>query len=293
MKRFPKLKGIFPPLLTPMFDNGALDMEGYRKMTNIILESNDVNGLFVMGATGEYPHLSSDEKIEILKVFSSIDKKGKVIAANVTGKDAQETTAMMKLAADCGIDIAFVISSFLTDSNVEDACGEIEKAGIPFMVYFSPFLKDEGCDIIKLVGELMKHPSFVGLKDSFGDMEDFSSLCALYGDEISVFEGIEMLFLPALACGADGIIGGGLNFNPGIFTEIKNKFDMRDCSAAVKLQHKAIMNWRSVENKAILLCKKIWKEKGIINGAFSRYYKDSSVLDEELAAAKKMFKYNI
>ena len=51
-----KLRGVFTALITPMFEDGEIDYEGWRKLINFQLESG-ITGLVPLGTTGETPTL--------------------------------------------------------------------------------------------------------------------------------------------------------------------------------------------------------------------------------------------
>ena len=51
------LKGIVPPLVTPLTKNLDLDVEGLRRLIDHVIEGG-VSGVFILGTTGEISRLS-------------------------------------------------------------------------------------------------------------------------------------------------------------------------------------------------------------------------------------------
>lgn len=51
------LRGIIPPLVTPLIDNNTLDIEGLERLISNTV-SGGVHGLFILGTTGEFAGLS-------------------------------------------------------------------------------------------------------------------------------------------------------------------------------------------------------------------------------------------
>ncbi|MSU48068.1 MAG: hypothetical protein EXS37_03095 [Opitutus sp.] len=50
------IRGIIPPMITPLLDAATLDREGLARLIEHIL-AGGVHGLFVLGTTGEGPSL--------------------------------------------------------------------------------------------------------------------------------------------------------------------------------------------------------------------------------------------
>ena len=58
------LRGIIPPLVTPLTHDGSLDLEGLERLIGMLLGAG-VHGVFPLGTTGEAPHLSRELRAEI------------------------------------------------------------------------------------------------------------------------------------------------------------------------------------------------------------------------------------
>ncbi|MFA7054684.1 MAG: dihydrodipicolinate synthase family protein, partial [Kiritimatiellia bacterium] len=60
------LKGVVPPMVTPLLDNHTLDVMGLERLVEHIL-SGHVHGLFLLGTTGEAPDLSYELRHELVQ----------------------------------------------------------------------------------------------------------------------------------------------------------------------------------------------------------------------------------
>ena len=60
------LRGVVPPMVTPLLDNETLDVEGLERLVEHIL-SGHVHGLFLLGTTGEAPDLNYALRHELVK----------------------------------------------------------------------------------------------------------------------------------------------------------------------------------------------------------------------------------
>ena len=71
-----EIKGIIPPIITPMNEDESINFEELRKQIERQLEGG-VHGLFAFGTNGEGYILSEQEKYEVLEVM--VDQvKGRV-----------------------------------------------------------------------------------------------------------------------------------------------------------------------------------------------------------------------
>jgi len=53
---YDRLHGVIVPLLTPFTADGHVDEESLRRLTNHVIDGG-VNGVFIMGTTGEFQYL--------------------------------------------------------------------------------------------------------------------------------------------------------------------------------------------------------------------------------------------
>ena len=142
----------------------------------------------------------------------------------------------------------------------------------------------------ELVECLLGIPTFVGLKDSSKDLELFAVLCARFGDQVSVIQGVEMLHLAALALGGAGVIGGGANVYPGLLKRLSAAFEAGDLERARKLQLAVIEAWAFLADSGHFrsLVKALWQDQGCATGTFSLCDGPVTVSAPELARAREL-----
>ena len=72
-----KLTGLIPPMVTPLDAKRRLDKKGTRNMVRHLLKGG-VDGIFLLGTTGEGPHLSYAIREELVKtVCAEVRKYGR------------------------------------------------------------------------------------------------------------------------------------------------------------------------------------------------------------------------
>ncbi|MFO7936475.1 MAG: dihydrodipicolinate synthase family protein [Kiritimatiellia bacterium] len=95
------LRGIVPPMVTPLKDNETLDIEGLQRLVEHILEGH-VHGLFLLGTTGEAPDLNYDLRHELVKrVCKQVDGRVPVLVG-VTDTIFSESLNLARISAEAG-----------------------------------------------------------------------------------------------------------------------------------------------------------------------------------------------
>src|ERR1044071_1142100 len=108
------LRGIIPAIVTPMTNDGALDLPALRRYVQWLADQGPV-ALAVNVDTGEGPHLTVDEKRQTLEtVAEAVAGKCKVVAG-VAGPSTAQGVTNAKAARSAGADalLIFPISAFL------------------------------------------------------------------------------------------------------------------------------------------------------------------------------------
>src|SRR2546427_7422671 len=101
------LKGIVPPLVTPLRDRDELDVPGLERLIEHIL-SGGVSGLFILGTTGEGPSLSYRLRRELIeRVCKQVNHRVPVLVG-ITDTAFVESVNVGRCAADFGADALVV-----------------------------------------------------------------------------------------------------------------------------------------------------------------------------------------
>ncbi len=108
------LRGIIPAIVTPMTNEGELDLPALRRYVQWLAEQGPV-ALAVNVDTGEGPHLTADEKRQTLEtVAEAVAGKCKVVGG-IAGPSTAQGIANARAAQSAGADalLIFPISAFL------------------------------------------------------------------------------------------------------------------------------------------------------------------------------------
>ena len=119
-----KLQGAFTALVTPMFEDGSINYEGWRKLIQLQLEGG-ISGLVPLGTTGETPTLEEspeEEKLieivvsEVKQYKEKLAKEGKSreipIILGASSNNTKDAVKYVKRAKEMGADYALVVTPY-------------------------------------------------------------------------------------------------------------------------------------------------------------------------------------
>lgn len=106
-------RGVYAPVVV-FFDSAEdLDIAALQAHVQRLAKAG-VAGLVIQGSNGEAPHLSHDERKQIISVASSVLKEhgrpGAVIIAGCGAQSTRESIELCKEAKESGADYALVLS---------------------------------------------------------------------------------------------------------------------------------------------------------------------------------------
>jgi dihydrodipicolinate synthase/N-acetylneuraminate lyase len=204
------LKGAIAAAVTPLRDGGeALDEEAFAPYVEY-LAAGGVDGIFVLGTTGEGILLSADERKRAGALFVEAAAEGLDVALHCGAQTTAETVALAVHAAEIGADAVAVIGPPYYALDAEALVGHFVAAAeacapLPFYVY--EFRARAGYsippDVIGRLRELA--PNLAGLKVSNQPFEDVAPYLV---EGLDVFVGAESLVLRGLESGAAGAVSG-------------------------------------------------------------------------------------
>src|SRR4051794_21575007 len=95
------LRGIIPPLVTPLLGDDRLDLPGLGRLIEHVL-GGGVHGLFLLGTTGEAPGLSHRLRCELVeRACGQVGGRVSVLVG-ITDTSFVESVEMAEHAADAG-----------------------------------------------------------------------------------------------------------------------------------------------------------------------------------------------
>lgn len=225
-----ELKGIIPPVVTPMNADETVNIPELRNQVERQI-AGGVHGIFPFGTNGEGYILSLKEKEEILE--ATVDQvKGRIPVYAGTGCiSTRDTIYMSKRAQELGADALSIITpSFALASQKElyDHYVEVAKhVDIPIVLYNIPARTGNKL-LPETVAKLAKDVDVImGAKDSSGDRDNLKAYITLtrdVGKDFAVLAGNDGNILFCLKEGGAGGIAGRANLWPATVASIYDCF---------------------------------------------------------------------
>lgn len=217
------LNGIIPPMVTPLLENGDLDLQGLNNLIEHML-AGGVHGIFLLGTTGEGPSLDHSTRKHLVSEACVIIKKRVPVLVCITDTSLKESVELANYSKEAGADALVVAPPYYLPISQSEMCDYLECLApllpLPFLLYNMP-----SCTKLHLSFETVQRSrelGAIGIKDSSGDMEYLYALLDQYKDDsnFSIITGTELFLPETILNGGQGAVAGGANFFPRLFVEI-------------------------------------------------------------------------
>jgi 4-hydroxy-tetrahydrodipicolinate synthase len=234
------IRGIVPPIATPINSDETVDEKGMRRLVNFLLDQG-VHGLFVMGGTGEFFCFPDREKAKAIEIVVDEAAGRAPVIAGISDLSTRRAIDNAHMAQEKGVDFIASLPPFFFNLSQDWICSfytaiaaEID---VPLMLY--NILNPINTNILpETIDKLSRHPRIVGIKDSeeFTHVEEV--LFSTHEQEFRVLIGLESLFYAGVNLGAAGGVLSAANFCPRLCVEIYEKTVAGEQEQAIVLQKK-------------------------------------------------------
>jgi 2-dehydro-3-deoxy-D-pentonate aldolase len=240
----PRLQGIVPPMVTPLKDRDTLDVEGLERLVEHIV-AGKVQGLFILGTSGEGPGLSYRLRKELIQRTCHQLRGRLPVLVGITDTAFTEAVSLAQCAAAAGAAAVVTAGPYYLPTAQPELFDYVEhlvrELPLPLFIYNMPQLTKVHFEP-ETLRKLTQLEKIVGLKDSSGDLGYFEKLVALKRErpDWSVFIGPEHLLVDSMQRGGDGGVNGGANFYPQLFVELYQAVKTGDAARTEQLQQRLL-----------------------------------------------------
>jgi len=241
-----KLTGLIAAAPTPFKVDGALDLDRIPELVEHLLQDG-VNGLYVLGSTGEGVSMTSDERRQVAEKFIDVMKGRKPVIVQVGHLSVFESKNLAAHAASAGADaISATPPGYfrpITMNALIDSAAEIASQApqLPFYFYSIPRLTGIDVDMTEFLEQAKERiPTLAGLKFTSHSVNEFHACLELDRRRFDCLWGSDEMLLSALAVGTRGMIGTTYNFAAPLYRQMIDHFQRGDLTAAQQLQSRAV-----------------------------------------------------
>lgn len=218
-----KLRGIIVPLATPLISQDSLDLRGLNNLTEHVI-AGGVNGIFILGTTGEAQHLSYCTRRELIIQCAQAVRERIPLLVGISDTSIEEAVSLAEIAAQVGAMAVVATPPYYYLPGQHELIrfyrSLADKLPLPLYLYNMPSHVKVNIEP-ETVLALAEHRNIVGLKDSSANAVYFQKLLYLLkGKPFSLFMGPEEVTAEVVMMGAHGGVNGGANLFPSLYTAL-------------------------------------------------------------------------
>ncbi len=208
--------GSMVALVTPMNEDGSLDVAALRKLIDFHIE-NGTEAIIAVGTTGESATLDHEEHCEVIRLVME-RVKGRIPVIAGTGANATTEAIELTLCAEkTGADACLLVTPYYNKPTQEGLYRHYkavaEAVPIPQILYNVP--GRTACDMLpETVERLSAIPNIIGIKEATGKMDRAREILQRCGDRLDLYSGDDATALELILLGGRGVISVTANVAP-------------------------------------------------------------------------------
>jgi len=209
-------KGSLVAIVTPMSEDGGLDLERFRSLLDFHI-AQGTDGIVVVGTTGESPTVDFDEHHLLMQ--TAVDHvAGRIpVIAGTGANSTREAIDLSIYAKNAGVDACLSVAPYYNKPTQEGLYQHFkaiaEAVDIPHILYNVPgrTVADIHNDTALRLAQI---PNIIGIKDATGNIGRGSDLLLRAPADFSIYSGDDVSALALLLLGGHGTISVTANVAP-------------------------------------------------------------------------------
>ena len=237
------IKGIIPPIITPVNDDSSVNEAKMRDQVDFVINGG-VHGILAFGSNSEFYIFDDDEYSKILGII--IDQvKGRVpVYMGIGAIRTQRCIKLAKLAQELGADGISVLQPMFLKPTEEEMYAHFSSIAnsvptMPMLLYNNPGKTGYTMSYSFVMKMIETCPNVVGMKDSSGDMTRTAETIRMTRDVergFKVFGGKDTLVYGTLVHGGAGAVCTTANIFHELVCSIYEKFVAGDLKGSLEAQ---------------------------------------------------------
>ncbi len=217
-----EFRGTGVALVTP-FKDGKVDFKSLKKLINHTIDGG-LEFLVSLGTTGESATLSVEEKLKVLEFTADVNQGRVPLVAGFGGNDTKKVIETIQNFHFNGYDAILSVSPAYnkpTQEGIYRHFMAIEAiAPRPIILYNVP--SRTGANMTAQTTLRLAHSSdkFIAVKEASGNLQQCMEIVQNKPKDFLVLSGDDLITLPMLAFGIDGVISVVANAFPRQFSEM-------------------------------------------------------------------------
>ena len=234
------LRGIVPPLCTPLDTDGSVDARSLERLVRRQLDDG-VHGLFALGSSGEAVYLTDESRKQVLDIVVGAAAGAVPVLAGAVAASTARVIEQVRWISAFRVDAIVVTAPFYANVSDAETITHFEQvaAHSPFPVVAYDIPGNVGRKLpADVTIELFRRDVLMGLKDTSGETDEFLRVLREMGDRTgkAVMCGSDVGAADWLRAGADGIVPGIGNVAADLFTGLWDALRRGDEAEAARCQ---------------------------------------------------------
>ncbi|HCR9737032.1 dihydrodipicolinate synthase family protein [Citrobacter sp. FR21RM1OL9030] len=234
--------GVWCPSITPMDNDGKVDLNGLNQHLKRLTEAN-IDVILLMGSIGEFASFTLEERLMLIREARAMSSLKMV--ANVSSTCTSDILLMAQEAYRVGYDAVMILPPYYYGQTSKQLLSYFRQLGnaLSGKWFAYNFPARTGCDLTPdLVATLAaEFPNFAGIKDTVDCQSHTRSMIQTtraVRDDFAVLSGYDEYYIPNLLAGGAGIISGLNNVMPELFVSAREAFKQGDLQTLRDIQEK-------------------------------------------------------
>lgn len=218
------LRGIVPPLCTPLDDGGAIDGRSLERLVRRQLDDG-VHGLFALGSSGEAIYLADADRRRVLDIVVGAAAGAVPVLAGAVAGSTARVIEQVRWISTFRVAAIVVTAPFYANVSEAETTTHFERIAaaspVPLVAYDIPGNVGRKLPADVTI-DLLRRGILMGLKDTSGARDDFVRILGSVTDRArtSLLCGSDVGAADWLRDGADGIVPGIGNVCADLFTTL-------------------------------------------------------------------------
>lgn len=217
-----KLHGTGVALVTPFTSTGAVDMAAWERLLDFTI-AGGVEYLVLNGTTGESPTVTASEKTDLLNAARQHVAGRVPLVYGIGGNDTRTVEQQLRGTDLTGIAAILSASPAYNKPSQAGIVAHYQRLAdaspLPLILYNVPSRTGSNLTAATVL-ELAKHDNIIGIKEASGNVEQALAILAGKPADFLFLSGDDMLTVPLIACGSQGIISVLANAFPQRFSDM-------------------------------------------------------------------------
>jgi 4-hydroxy-tetrahydrodipicolinate synthase len=210
------ITGSLVAIVTPMHEDGALDLERFRSLIDWHV-SEGTDGIVVVGTTGESPTVDFDEHKALIRIAVEHAKGRIPIIAGTGGNSTAEAIELTESAKKAGATACLSVVPYYNKPTQEGLYRHFRKIAetvdLPMILYNVPVrtVTDLQNDTVLRLSQV---PGIIGIKDATASIERGTDLIKRVPRNFALYSGEDSTALALILLGGQGVISVTANVAP-------------------------------------------------------------------------------